>query len=313
MDSALLAPPYEPADPEVIDILEFTDPVCVWCWGSEPVLRALKFQYGDKLKVGYVMGGLVENANDFHDPANNIGGGPAAMNAQVGKHWIEASERNGMPVGTEGFHLFSDELSSTYPQNIAYKAAQQQSEELAHKFLRRMREAAAVDMMVTSDVNVQMQLAAEVGLNIGEFLDAINNGSAEKAFQADQQFIRSFGSRGFPAFLIRYKGKAGLLPGWQPLDSFHKILDNFTEGEVKPRAITADESAAMEFISAHNRVAPVELSNALNITPSDASALSSSLAVAGRITEEPAGNGVFYRSTATDLSCDPVTGVCLTS
>lgn len=311
--NTVIAPPYEPADPNIIDILEFTDPVCVWCWGSEPVLRALKFQFGDKLRLGYVMGGLVENANDFHDPANNIGGGPTAMNAQVGKHWIEASQRNGMPVGTEGFHLFSDELASTYPQNIAYKAAQQQSEELAQKFLRRMREAAAVEMMVTSDVTVQLQLAAEVGLNVGEFLDAINNGTAEAAFYEDMQFIRSFGSRGFPAFLIRYKGKSGLLPGWQPLTSFLKILENFTDGEILPREITPDEATAMEFISQHDRVAPIELSNALNISTQETAELTARLLASGSISQSPAGNGVFLRSTVTDLTCDPVSGVCLTN
>lgn len=311
--NTVIAPPYEPADPNVIDILEFTDPVCVWCWGSEPVLRALKFQFGDKLRLGYVMGGLVENANDFHDPANNIGGGPAAMNAQVGQHWIEASQRNGMPVGTEGFHLFSDELASTYPQNIAYKAAQQQSEELAQKFLRRMREAAAVEMMVTSDVTVQLQLAAEVGLDVGEFLDAIKNGTAEAAFKEDMQFIRSFGSRGFPAFLIRYKGKSGLLPGWQPLSSFLKILENFTDGEIQPRETTADEATAMEFISLHARVAPIELSNALNISTQETAELTARLLASGSISQSPAGNGVFLRSTVSDLTCDPVSGVCLTN
>lgn len=311
--NTFIAPPYEPVDSHVIDILEFTDPVCVWCWGSEPVLRALKFQFGDKLRLGYVMGGLVENANDFHDPANNIGGGPEAMNAQVGKHWIEASQRNGMPVGTEGFHLFSDELASTYPQNIAYKAAQQQSEELAQKFLRRMREAAAVEMMVTSDVTVQLQLAAEVGLDVGEFLDAINNGTAEAAFYEDMQFIRSFGSRGFPAFLIRYKGKSGLLPGWQPLTSFLKILENFTDGEILPREITPDEATAMEFISQHDRVAPIELSNALIISTQETAELTARLLASGSISQSPAGNGVFLRSTVTDLTCDPVSGVCLTN
>ncbi len=312
MKKSIPTPPYEPADSNVIDILEFTDPVCVWCWGSEPVLRALKFQYGEKLRIGYVMGGLVENAHQFHDPANNIGGGPEAMNAQVAAHWIEASKRNGMPIGTEGFHLFSDELPSTYPQNIAYKAAQQQGEELANEFLRRMREGAAVEALVTSSIDVQIQLAAEVGLNVGDFLDAIKDGSAEKAFKTDQQFIRGFGSRGFPAFLIRYKDKSGLLPGWQPLDSFRKILDNFTNGEVKPMQIDSSEDSAMAFISSHSRVAPVELSNALGISTAEAVSLIEKLVSRGRVAKQIAGNGYFVRSATSDLSCDPVTGVCLT-
>lgn len=313
MTSAALQAPYEPADPNVIDILEFTDPVCVWCWGSEPVLRALKHQFGSKLKVGYVMGGLVENAHDFHDPGNNIGGGPSQMNKQVAQHWIEASKRNGMPVSTTGFNLFSDELPSTYPQNIAYKAAQQQSEDLAHKFLRRMREAAATEALVTSDLNIQIQLAAEVGLDVGLFIDAVKNGSAEAAFKSDQSFIREFGSRGFPAFLIRYKGKAGLLPGWQSLTNFLKILDNFTDGQIKPNEVDRSESGALNFISQHPKVAPIEVATALGLTEGETSEMLQSLELAGKVSKTQVGNGSFYRTTVTDLTCDPITGVCLTN
>lgn len=305
------APPYEPVDHDVIDILEFTDPVCVWCWGSEPVLRALQHQYGDRLRLGFVMGGLVENVHRFHDPANNIGGGPDAMNRQVASHWIDASKRNGMPISTKGFALFSNEYPSTYPMNIAYKAAQQQGEELAHRFLRRMREAAATEALVTSKSEVQMQLAAEVGLNVGDFLDALGNGTAERAFQADQRFIRGYGSSGFPAFLIRYRGKEGLLPGWQPLESFRKVLDRFTDGQVQAYPVDASDEGAMAFIAKYDRVAPVELSAALNISRPAADAVIDRLLAAGRLTRIEAGTSYFVKTAVQDLTCDPITGVCL--
>jgi putative protein-disulfide isomerase len=307
------APPYEPVDPDVIDILEFTDPVCVWCWGSEPVLRGLQHQYGDQLRVGYVMGGLVENVDRFHDPSNNIGGGAEAMNRQVASHWLEASTRNGMPIGTDGFGLFSDEYPSTYPQNVAYKAAQQQGEVLANRFLRRMREATAVEALVTSSTDVQVQLAAEVGLDVGAFLDAVHDGSAQRAFTEDQKFIRTFGSSGFPAFLIRFRGKQGLLPGWQPLSSFRKVLDNFTDGLVKPRTFDTSDEGALAFVSQHDRVAPVEVSTALNLSREEADGILDRLHLAGRIEKVEAGNGHFVRPAVQDLSCDTRTGLCLTS
>ncbi|MCE5190800.1 MAG: hypothetical protein LLG08_03445 [Actinomycetia bacterium] len=43
-----------------IEIIEYTDSYCTWCWGSEPVLRHLREAYGDQLTVRFVMGGLVE-------------------------------------------------------------------------------------------------------------------------------------------------------------------------------------------------------------------------------------------------------------
>ena len=44
-----------------IEIIEFTDPVCTWCWGSEPVLRKLETRYGEQVKISYIMGGLVQD------------------------------------------------------------------------------------------------------------------------------------------------------------------------------------------------------------------------------------------------------------
>ena len=51
-------------------ITEFTDPVCTWCWGSEPVLRKLQTVYQDQLDVRFIMGGLVPDISDFMDEMN---------------------------------------------------------------------------------------------------------------------------------------------------------------------------------------------------------------------------------------------------
>jgi putative protein-disulfide isomerase len=112
-------------DQPTIEMLAFTDPVCTWCWGSEPVLRKLQAYYGDAVHIRYVMGGLVKDIRAFYDNANDIGGDPEQSNAQIARHWLEASARHGMPVQIEGFRLFTAATTSTYPQNIAAKAAEQ--------------------------------------------------------------------------------------------------------------------------------------------------------------------------------------------
>lgn len=122
-----------------LEIIEFTDPVCTWCWGSEPVLRALKARYGERLDISFVMSGLVEDIRDFEDVDHDIGGDPSDSNMQIAQHWLEASEEHGMPVTTSPLELFSAEHPSSYPQNIAYKAAQFEDQRLADQFLRRMR------------------------------------------------------------------------------------------------------------------------------------------------------------------------------
>ena len=96
------------------------------------------------------MGGLVEDIRNFYDSYHGIGKDPEKANASIAKHWLEASARHGMPVRTEGFKLFSQEFPSTYPQNVAYKAAQMEDQKLADKLLRRMREASASEAKQTN-------------------------------------------------------------------------------------------------------------------------------------------------------------------
>jgi len=140
-----------------IIITNFTDPVCVWCWGTEPVFRALETQYPDQIEFRYIAGGLVDDIDHFTDASNGINGGSDGANAQIMTHWLEAADRHGMPIKAEGFHLFSKEYSSTYPQNIAYKAAQIADPEKADAFLRRMREATLVEAKVTSNPDIHYQ------------------------------------------------------------------------------------------------------------------------------------------------------------
>ena len=49
----------------VIEIIEFTDPVCIWCCGSEPVLRKLETRFGEQVKISFVMAGLVKDITSF--------------------------------------------------------------------------------------------------------------------------------------------------------------------------------------------------------------------------------------------------------
>ena len=105
-----------------VRITAFTDPACTWCWGSEPMLRAVETRFGAQVHVRPVMGGLVKDIRAFMDVANGIGGGPERSNAQIASHWLEASARHGMPVKTDGFRLFTDQDVSTWPICEAWRS-----------------------------------------------------------------------------------------------------------------------------------------------------------------------------------------------
>ncbi len=168
----------------ILELTEFTDPYCTWCWGSEPILKKIEEAYGGQVKIGYKMGGLVADIKDFHDPANQIGG--PKWREQVAAHWLEASNRHGMPVDVEIWHDTGDDsFNSTYPASIAYKSAQFQDEANANLFLRRMREGVAAEHEPIHRLEVQAVMAEETGLDPGLFVRDIESGRAKKAFNED--------------------------------------------------------------------------------------------------------------------------------
>ena len=293
------------------EILAFTDPVCTWCWGSEPILRKLKFWYGEKVKVSPIMGGLVKDIRDFYDHANSIGGDPEQSNLQIARHWLDASNRHGMPVEVEGFKLFSADTVSTYPQNIAYKAVQLSNPELADQFLRRIREASASEARETGKREVLIELANESGVDISVFIGYLNDGSAEKAFHDDLLVTRKYGVRGFPTFLFRWGDKELLLRGYQSFDSMSAVISTMTGGYIKPQQPEFSDIALLNFLRHDGKAAKVELATVFNKSQSELDVSLDALLQQDAIRFTAAGNGGFFENNGSVLACDPETRTCL--
>ena len=294
-----------------LEVLAFTDPVCTWCWGSEPLLRKLLVWFGDQIRITPVMGGLVKDIREFCDQANRIGGDPEGSNAQIASHWLQASERHGMPVRVDGFKMLDSKVVTTWPQNIAYKAVQLCNPELASKFLRRMREASAAEARQIGRREVLIEPASEVGVDLAAFIGCLNDGSAERAFHEDLTMTRHHGVRSFPTFLIRSSARDILLRGYQSFGAFKAVIDCVADLEARPPQKT--EEAVLNFLRVHGRAAPVELMSVFDVSLAELDALLKNLITERRIRQAPAGNGVFWEPVPEGLSCDSVTGVCETS
>jgi putative protein-disulfide isomerase len=293
---------------KIIEIVEFTDPVCTWCWGSEPVLRKLETRFNEQVKISYIMGGLVQDITSFYDSYNDIGGDPDRSNRNIAKHWVEASTRHGMPVKSDGFRLFSQEHPSTYPQNIAYKAAQMQDQALANKFLRRIREASAAEARQTNTTEVLLELASEAGLDIVRFLDDFTQGAAQKAFEQDLAATAKYGARGFPSFLLKYEEKEMMIRGYQRYDDFNALIKHLSKGEIQERPVPANEESIMAFIARYGSVASVEIEMTFDLTHDELNKVIESLLNKQLIQKREAGNGYFISPKVSAAACE--SGIC---
>jgi predicted DsbA family dithiol-disulfide isomerase len=280
-------------DKVILEVIEYTDPYCTWCWGSEPILRKIKELYGPQVHVGYKMGGLVADIGNFYDALNQIGG--SNWYKQVADHWLHASRRHGMPVDAKVFYDIKDEMRSTYPASIAFKAAEFQDAELAKKYLRRMREGAAAERLPIHRIDVQERLAGEIGFDIDQFQEDIINKKAEKAFTDDLADVRSRGISGFPTFLIRNrKGNEIILNGYQRFESFKMAFRKLIGDSLKPFKISVNDENILAYVRKYGKIAPKEVSEVFDLSMDSALELLNKLRKSGLIKEVKVGNGSFF-------------------
>lgn len=290
-----------------LEIISFTDPYCTWCWGSEPILRKIQEVYGDQVSISFVMGGLVEDIRNFSDPGAGIGGD--MWYKQVADHWVDASRRHKMPVDGQVFFDVKDEVFSTYPASIAFEAAKLESEEMGKRYLRRLREAAAAERSAIQHSDVQVGLAEEIGLDRDLFMENIQNGQAENAFQRDLEECRRRGVHGFPTFLIRGFGEEVLLRGYTPYQTFERWLQELSKDRLEQNELRGGSAQVHDFISRYGNIAPMEVACVYDMELKDAQDLLEQMAEKGLVSERKVGNGAFYFVPDT-MSCDPDTGKC---
>ena len=188
------------ASPEtIVEIDYYTDPVCSWCWATEPNLKRLKEEYGDAVHITYKMGGLLESWKVFYDALNDIGNP-----AQVAPHWADVSRHSGMPIDEKLWQ--EDPPDSTYPASIAVKAAQRQGEDAGERYLRRVREMGLAECKNIARREVLVQAARDVGLDLDRFLADLDDPSTEGAFRDDMADARSQDISGFPTLVFRNYG-----------------------------------------------------------------------------------------------------------
>ncbi len=278
----------------LLELIEYTDPYCTWCWGSEPILRKIEEVFGDQSKISFKMGGLVADMGNFYDSINRIGG--PKWYEQVAAHWLDASSRHGMPVDEQIFFDLKDEMFSTYPANIAYKSAQFQDEVLANMFLRRMREGAAAERRAIQRLDVQVELAEEVGLKHAQFVTEIESGRAKEAFEEDLTECRYRGIRGFPTFLIRNLSdkKEILLRGYRQFGDFVEAFRKLVGDAVSPTFPTVSKDSISAFVRKYKRVATREITEVFDLSEEDIDEYLSSLVSEGLMRKKKVGNGFFY-------------------
>lgn len=290
-----------------ITITSFTDPVCSWCWASEPIFRGLETHYPDMIEFRYIQGGLVRSIEQM-SPRGDVD----EANDWVANHWLEGASRHKMPVKVDGFHLFSHDYPHTFNQGIAYKAAQKVDPDKADKYLRRIREATISEAKLTSHPDVLIELASEVGIDVGQFIAVFGSEEAKNAYNGDLAFTRGSGVSGFPTFIVKVDtGRQVMLRGYQSLDSFKQVISYLSDGLIEETEVKQDFETLLKLFSKTTRLAQEEARVGLGfISGKEVDDFIDGLVNEQKVTKEIVNNSYFIELKQ-DLMCDLETGICL--
>lgn len=188
-----------------IILTTFTDPMMGLTYECEPIYDKLKKKYQDNIEFRFVMAGLVRDVSDFMNEyelsLSTEKGIEEYCKRLVGIYKSE-EKIGGLPMNMDNFHLFDADHRSSYPLNIAYKAAQLAAPELAEQFLIKLRHATVLEGRQTTLISELYAIAEETGIEKDAFEKVYSDGSAEKAFDEDLIYTRSLGIYSLPAYII---------------------------------------------------------------------------------------------------------------
>jgi putative protein-disulfide isomerase len=188
-----------------IHVLHVTDPACPQSWGEQPQLRRLEAEFGEQVRITYVMAGL---AREFSAPLEQL------------RRWLDVAAATGMP--TDPRMWLDAPPKSSYPACLAVKAAAEQG--LDGPYLRRARQGFAFGGRRLDSPDALVALAGDVpGMNVERFRIDLQSNAITEAFGADLDRAREgaaprFEVEGEPVADVRQAVlAAGAEPGALPV------------------------------------------------------------------------------------------------
>jgi predicted DsbA family dithiol-disulfide isomerase len=243
---------YYISEMDVIEVVEYTDPQCVWSWSSEGKLRWLRARYGAQLRWRRVFGLQVHD----HDLSLD------AIHSSL----VDVAGHTGAPIAWS----LDWAATSSRPASLAARAAEQQGLDVAEHVLRRLRESVLV---AGRPVDTPSRIAAAVtgvpGLDLPRLLADASSQALRASLRADFEEARSpdpeviglvhasahpgaavpAGERlryAFPTLVIRGPAGRSIVPGWRSADTYDDAVRAVAPGATPSAELPLTAAEALE-------------------------------------------------------------------
>lgn len=288
---------------ECLKITVFTDPMMGLSYESEPVFRKLESHFGDLIIVRHSMGLLVRDVRDWINRDEFAADERKAVedyNMRLADIYRNEESLGGLPINMDGFRLFSRERRSSYPLNLAFKAAELAAPAAAGRFLYNMRFATIAETRPTTMWNEAVRVVRMTGIDEGAFIAHCNDGSAESALSEDLAKLRALGFNRLPSYVLEYGAKRAHIQRLIGYDGLVYAIAQITGGFFCPHPVAGDADALRQLLAAHPLISLVEIRDALDLRNlDDADALAKTLVSTKEASFLDARRGLFLLKTNT--------------
>ncbi|MGW1723474.1 DsbA family oxidoreductase [Streptomyces sp. NPDC002306] len=240
-------------------MVEYTDPLCPWAWGSEPVFRALRAALSDRVRWRRAYAILFDHDDD---PAPD----PVAETAWYARYVEEISSHSRAPRAAR----LSRMPASSWPSSLVAKAAELQGNDVTERVVRRLRESVFV---VGEPADTLALALSAVRGTPGLDPDRLAADSASRAVlervrtdrdEARRPVAEVFRASGrpphpgtaketadgghryaLPTLLVRTVSGHRAVPGWRPFEEYVAAVEGLRPGLSAPPA-RLDPAQALE-------------------------------------------------------------------
>ncbi|MFE9868411.1 DsbA family protein [Streptomyces sp. NPDC005506] len=249
--------------PPWVEVVEYTDPLCPWAWGAEPVFRRLRAALDGRVRWRRVFCILFDDDDDV--PLD-----PVAETAWYARYVEEISTHTRAPRAVR----LSRVAASSWPSSLVAGAAEVQGSEVADRALRRLRET--VFVLGEPADSFELALAAVQGtpdLDLGQLAADAASGAVLERVRADRAEARrpvrevltvrdgsphpgaaketiDGGHRyALPTLLIRTPEAYRVVPGWRAFEEYAAAVEELCPGLMPPSEGLSPEVALRRYRS----------------------------------------------------------------
>ncbi len=200
------------------EIIYVADPMCSWCWGFAPVIKAIVEAARDRAGLRLVVGGLRPGTTETMDDE---------AKRYIRHHWEEVNKASGQPFTFDFFerHGF---VYDTEPACRAAVTVRNTKPDAVFAFMESMHRAFYVDNRDVTDADVLADEAEKLDVPRDDFLKTFASTETATETTGDFHYARSLGISGFPTVVVRDTGGYAFLTiGYRPFEALQPLLEEW--------------------------------------------------------------------------------------